>query len=212
MTGSEPIQPARWSEAWVDVGAFFVGLGLAWYKNWETTDLIWSLWLSSLTVGYAMIVWGLLGRMKMTRTVIGGLVLLGFFSLHFGLFHFLHSVFLNALFPIAGESGVPTLKSYGQVISNYWYFLPAAFIAEREGFIQMWAKTLEHPINVIADAGNGFIQPYRNVLRMHLLIFFFIFANIVKWESILVYAVVYGVYFFPWRLLKNIPDSAPVKP
>jgi hypothetical protein len=38
---------------------------------------------------------------------------------------------------------------------------------------------------------------------MHLLIFFFGFCHILKIESFLVYAVVYSVYFFPWRELKG---------
>jgi hypothetical protein len=38
---------------------------------------------------------------------------------------------------------------------------------------------------------------------MHLLIFFFAFCHILKIESFLVYAVVYSVYFFPWRELKR---------
>jgi hypothetical protein len=45
--------------------------------------------------------------------------------------------------------------------------------------------------------------PYKNVIRLHLLIFFFAGAHFVKLDSFLVYAVVYAVYFFPWRLLKK---------
>jgi hypothetical protein len=45
-----------WVEAWPDALAFALGLGLAWREGWNTTDLVWSLWLSSLCVGYAIIV------------------------------------------------------------------------------------------------------------------------------------------------------------
>mgnify|MGYP001545246846 FL=1 len=38
---------------------------------------------------------------------------------------------------------------------------------------------------------------------MHMLIFFFFFAHFAKLESFAVYAVVYAVYFFPWRLLRK---------
>jgi hypothetical protein len=41
------------------------------------------------------------------------------------------------------------------------------------------------------------------VVRLHLLIFFFAAAHFLKLESFLVYAVVYAVYFFPWRLVKR---------
>ncbi len=51
--------------------------------------------------------------------------------------------------------------------------------------------------------GDGMMAPYRNVVRMHLLIFFFAFAHAVGLESFAVYTVVYAVYFFPWRLLRR---------
>jgi hypothetical protein len=38
---------------------------------------------------------------------------------------------------------------------------------------------------------------------MHLLIFFFAFAHFARLESFAVYAVVYAVYFFPWRLVRR---------
>jgi hypothetical protein len=48
-----------WRSAFPDFVAFAIGLGVAWALRWRTTDLIWSLWLSSLVVGYALIVWAL---------------------------------------------------------------------------------------------------------------------------------------------------------
>ena len=51
--------------------------------------------------------------------------------------------------------------------------------------------------------GDDFMTPYKNVVRMHLLIFFFAFAHFVRLENFFVYAVVYAVYFFPWRLVKR---------
>ena len=52
---------SRWADAWPDALAFATGLAMAWYFQWQTRDLVWSLWLSSLLVGYAMIVWGIFG-------------------------------------------------------------------------------------------------------------------------------------------------------
>ena len=47
------------------------------------------------------------------------------------------------------------------------------------------------------------MAPYRNVVRMHLLIFFFAFTSMAGADGALVYGVVYAVYFFPWRLLRG---------
>jgi hypothetical protein len=206
----EPASPraAKWDGPWLDLLAFFGGLGMAWYFGWKTSDLIWSLWLSSLVVGFVLIVWGLGSRLKNNRTRGGGILLLAFFSIHFGLFHFLHSIILNIFFPLSSETGVPSLKAYAQVLANYWYFLPATFLAERRGF-SMESTRNEDPINIIADAGSGFLQPYRNVIRMHVLILLFILVSFAKLENIYVYALVYAVYFFPWRLLAM--EAAPVE-
>ena len=54
-----------------------------------------------------------------------------------------------------------------------------------------------------SNAGDNMMTSYKNVIRLHLLIFFFAFASFAKLQSFWVYTVVYAVYFFPWRLLKR---------
>src|SRR3954469_1552470 len=149
----------RWADAWLDGLAFVVGLGMAWYFQWETRDLMWSLWLSSLVIGYAMIVWSIFGtgifiawkaakepglaqaskgNVALVGSILlgGGLFMLAFFTVHFGLFHFVHSVFLNTFFPVnpALPGSFPGFALYREVFQRYWWFLPAAAIAERAAF------------------------------------------------------------------------------
>ncbi len=228
----------RWADAWPDAAAFAAGLGVAWWLRWNTTDLVWSLWLSSLVVGYAMIVWnvsaplretvggvaadrsGVAGAGAKTATIglvgIGTLFGLAFFTVHFGGFHFVHSVFLSMFFPIAPEGQTVAMKSwpnlaiYLEVVRRYWWFLPVAALAERAAFRAKpvtpadTAVTPEAIARRTADAMNApLMAPYRNVIRMHLLIFFFAFAHFARLENFGVYAVVYAVYFFPWRLLRH---------
>src|SRR5215469_8278902 len=85
-----------------DVAAFGVGLMVARMLEWTTTDLVWSLWLSSLTLGYLSILFAIgkafyLGSAVVfsdgfpseyrAKAVLGGslvgLFVLAFFSLHF---------------------------------------------------------------------------------------------------------------------------------
>jgi hypothetical protein len=151
----------------------------------------------------------------------GGLFLLAFFTVHFGMFHFIHSVFLNSFFPVEPgvKKGFPSLALYLTVLKRYWWFLPAAAIAERSAFRLGPAVPAAPDTSVTAEAiaarkarnaasfgQGGMMAPYRNVVRMHLLIFFFAFAHFAKIDNFAVYAVVYAVYFFPWRLVKK---SAP---
>ncbi|HRI82109.1 MAG TPA: DUF6498-containing protein [Opitutaceae bacterium] len=238
---------SRWNEAWWDALAFAIGLGLAWFLRWETTDLVWSLWLSSLVVGYATIVWTITRGLREFATratadktpgrtagkaVVGGALLFGalfmlaFFTVHFGGFHFGHSVFLNSFFPVQGDGsssgGWPGWETYTEIVQRYWVFLPAAFIAERAGFRSTPAVKDDGAVTAEAIAarkarqtfgdGSGLMAPYKNVMRMHLLIFFFAGAHVAKADNFLVYAVVYAVYFFPWRLLQRPKGPGAAKP
>jgi len=232
--------PVRWAKAWPDALAFGGGLALAWFGGWQTKDLVWSLWLSSLLVGYAMIVWMIFSPALLIATgawrdralvgsqpagtaaaggsllLVGGLFLLAFFTFHFGMFHFVHSAFLNMFFPMApGRPQMPGPGLYAQVFAAYWPFVLVAAVAERKAFRWLGAAvagpapdTAVTPEaiaarkmkNAMQGGMTGMMTPYRNVVRLHLLIFFFAFAHFAKLESFLVYVVVYAVYFFPWRL------------
>jgi hypothetical protein len=222
---------ASWLSAWPDVLAGAGGLLLAWCLHWEVRDLVWSLWLSSLLVGYAMIVWMIFGPALAARQAavaggasppgsatlgaaywIGALFLLAFFTFHFGMFHFVHSVFLNLFFPVFERParGFTSLTLYLQVLREYWPFVLVAAVAERGAF--RWpAPLLGGPGagSSVARAGStpalggGMMDPYKNVVRMHVLIFFFAAAHFARLENFYVYAVVYAVYFFPWRLVRR---------
>ena len=221
--------------------AFGMGLALAYFLEWELTDLVWSLWLSSLVVGYLTILSTAGGtayfgiqlirqpefdpshRAVVIIAGLGfGLFYIGFFSLHFCGFHAGHSVFLNAFFPV---EGVPQ-DGFGAAFMNplllwklvfqylllpYGIFLIPALIVEREHLIAPF-KTPSFDLTVdkmnrkkkgAKGLGDGMLRPYANVIRMHLLIFFFAGCHLLKVDSFLVYVVVSLVYFFPWRDLKK---------
>ena len=188
----------------LDAAGFVLGLGIAWWLGWETRDLVWSLWLSSLVIGYATLVLMIAraGRGDPSQPGASGLVvklfLLGFFTLHFGGFHFVHSVFLNLFFPVhvdakgfggIGRGVASFLPDYGAVVRNGWWWLIAAAIAERRS---LWPPVAE------AGVANLF-APYASVIRLHLLLFFFAAMYFVGLDGIVVYAIVYTVYFWPWR-------------
>lgn len=194
----------------IDLFAFATGLGMAFFLGWRTRDLVWSLWLSSLVVGYATLVVTIVrsasrasarleghGRpLAVGLPLAGGAFLLAFFTVHFGGFHFVHSVFLNLLFPVRDPKTFPDAALYLGVAREYWPFLIATLLAERGALLSAWNADLD-----LRRAGRADLlhAPYRNVVRMHLLIFFFFFASILGLDSFLVYAVVFAVYFFPWR-------------
>lgn len=129
---------------WLDFVAFVFGLSVAWFADWQTGDLIWSLWLSSLSVGYltmllTLAAGGVLSYYIITHeeypkryrahgilvaTLLCGL-LFWFFCFHFGAFHAGHASFLTTLYPIEGL----TSKPFGSAFND-----PLA----------LWAIALEH--------------------------------------------------------------------
>lgn len=200
---------------------------------------MWSLWLSSLVVGYATIVWMIAQpaaalalaswrdraivdsnpRTLMTLWLIlavGVVFFLGFFTIHFVRFHYGHSQILISFFPIdPGDSGRAMdarMSTYVEIARRYWIFLPSAFLAHRAAFLRKpLSLSRDMSISSLGDShrfGDLFSEPYRNVMRMHFLIFFFFFAHFAGLENFAVYSVVYAAYFFPWRLVRRAPAPA----
>lgn len=236
----EARKPIDWASAWPDALALGVGLAVARWAGWTAGDLIWSLWLSSLVVGYATIVW-IIGHPAVVLSVltwrarnqigntpgsvigfiafvvIGAAFMLAFFTLHFGGFHFVHSGFLLHFSPI----GIPGIAHpemggkavYLEILRRYWVFLPSAFLSHRAVFMaapltldgKRWAESF---IRNGEKSKGFFLAPYVNVIRLHVLIFFFGFAHFAGLENFVVYAVIYLAYFFPWRLVRRDTASA----
>lgn len=236
-----------------DVAAFLFGLSLAWFLKWETRDLVWSLWLSSLCVGYATIL-GIIGAglylalalmlheefkrdqlWKFLAIVISvALFLLLFFSFHFCAFHSGHAAFLIDFFPLKGIDGRELGDTFGNppkllylairdLFPLYGWFLICSVVSDRYKifgpFLKIHAMIKEgiknegkppevKPSSARNDIGDPFFEPYKNIIKMHCLIFFFGFAHILKIDNFFVFAVAYAVYFFPWSTVWKEKESA----
>jgi hypothetical protein len=233
-----------------DLAAFTVGLAFAWSSGWKTTDLVWSLWLCSLVLGYLTILSAIgkcvfLGsavvfsdafpaQLRAKSILIGSAValfVLAFFSIHFCGFHAVHAGFLSSFFPL---TDVPK-RAFAAVSFNpislwkvtchylmprYGLFLIPVIISERRvlfGSIGAMiharrVASAEDATQLFRAAGVSghalFSRPYINVIRMHVLIFFFAICHALKVDSLPIYIVVYSVYFFPWSAFRSDPAGA----
>lgn len=236
-----------------DVAAFTVGLLVARLLGWNTTDLVWSLWLSSLVLGYLSIL-SVIGKgfyiasaivfsdrfpaqYRAKTILIGtcfGLFLLAFFSLHFCGFHAVHAGFLSHFFPLDGAArqffssvSFNPIRLLGgathYLMPKYGFFLVPVIISERRILFgtlsallrapQQWGsdQALAQVLRASGTSANAmFTRPYVNVVRMHLLIFFFAICHALRIDSFAVYVVVYAVYFFPWCIFRK--DGAAPRP
>ena len=274
---------------------------MAWFFSWKTGDLVWSLWLGSLVIGYITILCGI-GYLFLAGTKLSNLpdeniekhkgkirgvsiglaaFLLVFFSFHFCGFHAGHAGFLQSFFPIDGISEGAFTQNFAnpiglwklvitELIPIYGIFLLPIAITERHNIfkkpdayrhitsgianhnpkhlkesspkstnVQNGAATdnphHKRPVKTLknrrhekykkfgrkhAQEGSStalktkdlMTAPYINVLRMHLLIFVFAASSYLALDNFILYAIVYAVYFFPWRHLKGESKSAAVEP
>ncbi|MCK4916585.1 MAG: hypothetical protein KAS89_10445, partial [Candidatus Eisenbacteria sp.] len=165
--------------------------------RWEARDVIWGLWISSLTVGYATIVSNVVrgvrdvgGRHRIIAAV-GAAGTLAFFTVHFGMFHFVHAVFLNGFFPLV-ESGDGFPDFLGMVVESarsFWPLIVASFLSRLSNIV---------PDSTAPSGKDSFAAPYGNVVRMHLLIFVFAGLHMADLSRLAILPVL-AAYFFPWR-------------
>jgi hypothetical protein len=200
----------------LNVGSFLTTVICAMAFKWEAKDIIWGLWASSLSTGYAMIVIGSLRGVfvgkagERVTAVVSALFLIPFFTVHFGGFHIGHAVFLMSFFPVNAplNSGIfpflshhlsfmnlnpGTLKFVGNllfVFQSYWIVVAATFVSRFGDFRKIVARS----------DGFNFISPYANVIRMHILIFVFAGLNGAHLDRFALYPVLL-FYFFPWGAL-----------
>lgn len=133
---------------------------------------------------------------------------LGFFTVHFGGFHFVHGLFLNGFFPIA--PGSPFGESIG---GTFEFFAAILGAAVRRGWVfilfSAWARLPDLRRAFESAEGPNMFLPYGNVVRMHLLIFVFAGLNAAGLAGWALYPVLF-FYFFPMgKLLKRISLAVP---
>ena len=181
----------------LDLFAFAGTVACATIFRWQARDIIWGLWISSLTVGYATIVSNVVRGVRTVLgsyrvlAVIGGLGTLAFFTFHFGMFHFVHAVFLSGFFPLegAGEGPFNFLGTVAKSAVSFWPLIVASFLSRLSDIF---------PGSPAPSDKDSFAAPYANVIRMHLLIFVFAGLHMADLSRLAILPVL-AAYFFPWK-------------
>jgi hypothetical protein len=207
-----------WFQVFLALVSFLITLMLATAQNWKVTDLVWSLWITSLVLGYSYLITGILsstlrgavaaqgpaarilkafpleGIARWVLAVLGGLFMLAFFSVHFLMFHFIHSIFLNLFFPIYSSSdGLPNILGViGFCITHYWPIILLSAVTSIPAFLRVTQATDDKFLSM----------PYRNVVRMHISIFVFAGLSFLRVGNLLLYYLLI-LYFFPFGALKD---------
>lgn len=129
--------------------------------------------------------------------------MLGFFTLHFGGFHFVHGMFLNTFFPI--YEGTP----FGQSIGGTFAFVFGIVQTAARSFwpfvlITAWSRLGDMKDSFRSEKGPNMFHPYISVVKMHILIFVFAGLSAAGLQAWALYPVLF-FYFFPaGTLLKGL--------
>ncbi|MFH1690698.1 MAG: DUF6498-containing protein [Candidatus Eisenbacteria bacterium] len=185
----------------LDLFAFAGTVACAAVFRWEARDVIWGLWISSLTVGYATIVSSIVRGVRhvlvgyKVLAVVGGLGALAFFTVHFGMFHFVHAVFLNGFFPLVddGDKFPRFLGMVARPAASFWPLIVASFLSRLSDIF---------PGSPAPSGKDSFAAPYGNVVRMHLLIFVFAGLHMANLSRLAIIPVL-AAYFFPWKAVRR---------
>lgn len=198
--------------------ATFAGtLALAFGLGWRTSDLIWGLWASSLTIGFVVVFAGgvrrilrpnatILERIFSSIGAIGSLVL---FSVHFGSAHYLYAAILDLLMPLMDHPGrvyVGKLTWTGGTSFSFWETLEIALAT-------YWPMVLLNGVRDRTAIGKSTAttgkeaEPYGAILKLHFLVMGLGASYAIGLDSFPVYAVVYTLLYSPthlWKMIRRI--------
>ena len=147
----------------------FATIAMALIFDWSLAIVLWIYWFQSVSIGIVNVFRILLikgskfpefkfGIFLKVMGVIGKLFTAAFFTVHFGLFHFVYAIFLATLF------------SAGITAYDFTYIALAGllfFVSHLISFIIDEARGKEE-----TDMGRAMFRPYARIVPMHLTIIF----------------------------------------
>ena len=218
-----------------EIFAFIATVFCAFYLDWVSADIVWGLWITSLLIGYTRILYlaSVIGKAASSANILAGigaaLFFIAFFTFHFGLFHYVHSVFLHHFFPLPGlpestlsKAGKTTNPHIWSVIitciSNYWplilggylvlfkkALLPGNAVNSRDTTEAIGSKRAHpkpsSPRNLMSST--SLRDVYSTVVRMHILIILMGFLTVLKLDQLALILVLL-FFFFPFEEVTGI--------
>jgi hypothetical protein len=126
--------------------------------------------------------------------------MLAFFTVHFGMFHFGYSVFLNLFFPLLDQEAMSgsirpanLFAILGAALRLSWPLVLMTVISRLRSF----------PFSgVDLSSKDAFMTPYASVVKMHILIFVFAGLHAAGLSRLAIYPVL-AFYFFPWGAFRH---------
>jgi hypothetical protein len=192
---------------------FCFGMAAVWLSGWELRDVVWGFWITSLAIGYLLILAGighiglhqLRNRGKRLRAVVAYMLfMVAFFTFHFGFFHWGQAHFLAAFldWPELTAVDFPAIfLLLPTLVADYWPIILAglafrvgdarALMGEKLGAATN-ARETERALNELIAF------PYSGVLRLHIAIFGLLAARMFSLPDPLLFTLAYAWFFLPF--------------
>lgn len=208
------IEIPLWLQLIISLFSFIVIFILARVENWTAGNMVWSLWITSLITGYCYLLAGIVSNtfgsailsedslvnrlfqgsihsgIKYGLLIIGILFQLVFFTVHFGLFHFVYSIFLSEFFPIMDRSF--------EKFPDFLFFVSTSLKAYWPVILFTLFSSIRKFQRILSQNEVDFTKrAYVNVIKIHLSIFLFAglsASGINEW----VFLLIFVIYFFPF--------------
>jgi hypothetical protein len=217
-----------WLQLIISLFSFVVIFILARVENWTAGNMVWSLWITSLITGYGYLIAGIISNsfgnailseenlvnrlfqgsvhagIKYGLLIFGLLFQLGFFTVHFGLFHFVYSIFLSQFFPIMDRSF--------ERFPDFLFFVSTSFEAYWPVILFTLVASIRKFQRILSQNEVNFTKrAYVNVIKIHLSIFLFAglsATGINEWMFLLIFII----YFFPFSAVFEFLKTQKQKP
>jgi len=191
--------------------------------KWSPRDNLWSLWISSFLIGYAILLSGYAGNFRdkfllkkqgvkdIKRTeILQKLIIflpvlifkLLFFTIHFGMFHFVISYILYGYFPLldinlANLSSLHAfLSTWGVLLKTclirYWFFILTCVMASVGNIV----SAAEKEEKVFQR------EAYKGIMKIIATLIISTYAAGSGYPQFILYAILV-INFFPFRKLRN---------
>lgn len=158
---------------WALVAANLVPLLGVFAFGWSVFEVVVVYWIENLVVG-AINVFRMLfaGGRPRPGEVIGRIFLCGFFIVHYGLFCFVHGVFVFVLLGKGSEAGNPfeIFANLGGHLDSHLFWGAAALAASH--FVSLVVNYLGRGEYLHTDAGAQMGAPYPRMVALHIAIVF----------------------------------------
>ena len=176
--------------------AFAVTVLISLVMRWQAGDLMWGIWASTTAFGY---VYGLVLIVKNPEEMDAGdgtdrgrlFVILTFFTIMFGTFHYVQGLFLDMLYPITSLDGWAIFLAPPKALFWYWGVIATTFYSR---WPQLMAATKP------SDRKDRIFDLFKNVGQMQALIFLLMFMTSFGLVRFAVYPILI-VYFLPSPIL-----------